>query len=120
MTEILLLCILGVGIGGFYAILATGIVVGHKGSGLINLDQGALAMYPAYTFVTMRETGDMYFPWFDFFPGPIDIPYKLSLSSEGVGAFPAFLAGMAMSIILGIAVQVLIFGPLRNLSLIHI
>ena len=59
----------------------------------------------------MRETGDMYFPWFDFFPGPIDIPYKLSLSSEGVGAFPAFLAGMAMSIILGIAVQVLIFGP---------
>ena len=40
MTEILLLCILGVGIGGFYAILATGIVVGHKGSGLINLDQG--------------------------------------------------------------------------------
>lgn len=114
MTEILLLCILGVGIGGFYAILATGIVVGHKGSGLINLDQGALAMYPAYTFVTMRETGDMYFPWFDFFPGPIDIPYKLSLSSEGVGAFPAFLAGMAMSIILGIAVQVLIFGPLRN------
>ena len=114
MSEILMLCILGIGIGGFYAILATGIVVGHKGSGLINLDQGALAMYPAYTFVTMRETGDMYFPWFDFFPGPIDIPYKLSLASTGVGALPSFLAAVFMSIILGIIVQTLIFGPLRN------
>ena len=71
-------------------------------------------MYPAYTFVTMRETGDMYFPWFDFFPGPIDIPYKLSLASTGVGALPSFLAAVFMSIILGIIVQMLIFGPLRN------
>ncbi|OUV77904.1 MAG: hypothetical protein CBC90_04540 [Acidimicrobiaceae bacterium TMED130] len=114
MTEILLLCILGLGIGGFYAILATGIVVGHKGSGLINLDQGALAMYPAYTFVTMRESGDIYFPWFDFFPGPIDIPYKLNLASSGLGIIPSFLAAMLMSIFLGVAVQTLIFGPLRN------
>ena len=88
MNEILILCILGIGIGGFYAILATGIVVGHKGSGLINLDQGALAMYPAYTFVTMKETGDMYFPWFDFLPGPIDIPFQLSLASSGRGHSP--------------------------------
>ena len=114
MTDILLLCLLGIGIGGFYGILATGIVVGHKGSGLINLDQGALAMYPAYTFVTMRESGDMYFPWFDFIPGPIDIPYKLSLSAEGVGTVTAFIAAMLMSLLLGIAVQTLIFGPLRN------
>ena len=114
MNEILILCILGIGIGGFYAILATGIVVGHKGSGLINLDQGALAMYPAYTFVTMKETGDMYFPWFDFLPGPIDIPFQLSLASSGLGAFPSFIAAMFMSFFLGIAVQVLIFGPLRN------
>ncbi len=114
MTDILLLCLLGIGIGGFYGILATGIVVGHKGSGLINLDQGALAMYPAYTFVTMRESGDMYFPWFDFIPGPIDIPYKLSLSAEGAGTVPAFIAAMLMSLLLGIAVQTLIFGPLRN------
>jgi len=114
VTEILLLCILGVGIGGFYAILATGIVVGHKGSGLINLDQGALAMYPAYTFVTMRESGDIYFPWFDFVPGPIDIPFRLSLASSGLDAFPSFIAAMLMSVFLGVAVQVLVFGPLRN------
>ena len=114
MTDILLLCFLGIGIGGFYGILATGIVVGHKGSGLINLDQGALAMYPAYTFVTMRESGDVFFPWFDFIPGPVDIPYRLSLAGEGVGVIPAFASAMGMSILLGIAVQTLIFGPLRN------
>jgi branched-chain amino acid transport system permease protein len=114
VTDILLLCFLGIGIGGFYGILATGIVVGHKGSGLINLDQGALAMYPAYTFVTMRESGDVFFPWFDFIPGPVDIPYRLSLAGEGVGVIPAFASAMGMSILLGIAVQTLIFGPLRN------
>ena len=71
-------------------------------------------MYPAYTFVTMRESGDIYFPWFDFFPGPIDIPYKLNLASSGLGTIPSFLAAMLMSIFLGVIVQTLIFGPLRN------
>ena len=88
MSTILLFALIGVGIGGFYGLLASGIVIGHKGSGLINLDQGALAMYPAYTYLTMRETGDIYFPWVDFIPGPIDIPYQLSLASSGVGKFP--------------------------------
>ena len=62
MNGILLLGLLGIGIGGFYGLLASGIVIGHKGSGLINLDQGALAMYPAYTFMKMRNSGDIYFP----------------------------------------------------------
>ena len=54
-----MLALLGLGVGGFYGLLACGVVVGHKGSGLINLDQGALAMYPAFTFVSVRETGDV-------------------------------------------------------------
>ena len=114
MSTIFLFALIGIGIGGFYGLLASGIVIGHKGSGLINLDQGALAMYPAYTYVTMRETGDIYFPWVDFIPGPIDIPYQLSIASSGVGKFPSFLAAMFMSVLLGIAVQTLVFGPLRN------
>ena len=57
MSDLLLLGLLGMGIGGFYGVLGTGIGVGHKGSGLINLDQGALAMFPAYAFATMRESG---------------------------------------------------------------
>jgi len=114
MNSILILGLLGIGIGGFYGLLASGIVIGHKGSGLINLDQGALAMYPAYTFVTMRESGDIYFPWVDFIPGPIDIPYQMSVASEGVGKFPSFVAAIFMSLLLGIAVQTLVFGPLRN------
>ncbi|MDG1845181.1 MAG: ABC transporter permease [Acidimicrobiales bacterium] len=114
MNGILLLGLLGIGIGGFYGLLASGIVIGHKGSGLINLDQGALAMYPAYTFMTMRNSGDIYFPWVDFIPGPIDIPYQLSVASTGVGKLPSFIAAIMMSFLLGIAVQTLVFGPLRN------
>ncbi len=114
MHDILLLGLLGVGIGGFYGLLAIGVVVGHKGSGLINLDQGALAMYPAYTFVTMRESGEVFLPWFDVIPGPIDIPYRIQVAGRGLGVAPSLLAALAMSVLLGVLVQTLVFGPLRN------
>jgi branched-chain amino acid transport system permease protein len=114
VNDLLLLGLLGLGIGGFYGLLACGIVVGHKGSGLINLDQGALAMYPAYAFATMRESGDLFLPWFDFIPGPIDIPYSISIADGGTGKLPALLAALAMSVLLGLIVQTLVFGPLRH------
>jgi branched-chain amino acid transport system permease protein len=114
MRDLLLLGLLGIGIGGFYGILGTGIVVGHKGSGLINLDQGALAMYPAYAFVTMRNSGTVFFPWFDFIPGPIDVPVSLTLTDGGAGKGLALVVGLAMSVLLGIMMQALVFGPLRR------
>ena len=109
-----MLALLGLGVGGFYGLLACGVVVGHKGSGLINLDQGALAMYPAFTFVSVRESGDVYFPWFDFIPGPIDVPYRLSIASEGLSKPVALIAALLMSLLLGVIVQTLVFGPLRH------
>ena len=48
-----MLALLGLGVGGFYGLLACGVVVGHKGSGLINLDQGALAFFVS-TFGAFR------------------------------------------------------------------
>ena len=109
-----MLGLLGMGIGGFYGVLGTGIVVGHKGSGLINLDQGALAMFPAYAFATMRESGDVFLPWFDFIPGPIDVPVQLSLSDGPTSKGVALAVGLAMSVLLGVLVQALVFGPLRR------
>ncbi len=114
MEQILLLGLLGLGIGGFYGLLAIGVVVGHKGSGLINLDQGALAMFPAYAFITMRESGDVYLPWFDIIPGPLDLPERISLADSGVGAPAALAVGIAMSVVLGLIMQNLVFGPLRD------
>ncbi len=114
MNDLVLLGLLGLGIGGFYGLLATGVVVGHKGSGLINLDQGALAMYPAYSFATMRDSGDIFMPWFDFIPGPIDVPYSISVADSGTGKPAALLASVGMSVLLGLIVQTLVFGPLRH------
>lgn len=109
-----MLGLLGLGIGGFYALLGCGVVVGHKGSGLINLDQGALAMYPAYTFVTMRLDGDVYLPWFDIIPGPVDLPYRVDVFDGPAGKPTALLAALLMSLLLGVIVQALVFGPLRH------
>lgn len=109
-----MLALLGLGVGGFYAMVATGIVVGHKGSGLVNLDQGALAMYPAYAFVTMRDDGTVFLPWFDVIPGAIDIPVELRLASGPASELWSLVAGLLMSALLGVMVQFLVFGPLRR------
>jgi branched-chain amino acid transport system permease protein len=114
VQELLALGLLGLGVGGFYGLMATSIVVGHKGSGLVNIDQGALAMYPAYAFVTLRTDGTVFFPWFDIIPGPIDLPVELQLAGGPVAAPWALLGGLVMSALLGVIVQVLVFGPLRR------
>src|SRR3546814_3727959 len=54
----LLFLVLGIGAGALYAALAQGILVAYRGSGVVNLAQGAMAMYGAYTFHELRSTGD--------------------------------------------------------------
>lgn len=114
MNDILLLALGGIGIGGFYGLIATGIVIGHKGSGLINLDQAALAMYPAYVYITMREEGAVYLPWFDVVPGPVDLPTRVDLAGAPASKGVAVLVGIMFSMLLGLAMQYLVFGPLRR------
>ena len=50
MTEILRYALLGVGTGAVYALLAQGLVLVYRGSGLLNFAQGALAMVGAYAY----------------------------------------------------------------------
>ena len=119
MSTLLLLGLLGIGVGGFYGLIGAGIVVGHKGAGVINLDQAALAMYPAFGFATMRESGSVYLPWFDFIPGPIDVPVRIDFGGPA-SAGTAVAAALGLSVMLGLALHFLVFGPLRDLSLIHI
>ncbi len=114
MSDLLALGLLGLGIGGFYGLMALGVVIGHKGSGLISIDQGARAMYPAYAFVTLRTDGTVFMPWFDFVPGPIDIPVEIRLWDGPAPEMVALVGGLAMAALLGVAVQVLVFGPLRH------
>jgi ABC-type branched-subunit amino acid transport system permease subunit len=55
--TILLFMILGLGAGAAYALLALGIVVIRKGSGVINFAQGGVAMFAAYVYVGLAHGG---------------------------------------------------------------
>ncbi len=68
MQDLLLALVAGVGAGGLYALLGVGIVVAFRGSGVINFAHGAVAAYAAFTFDELRETGNLYLPWFDPIP----------------------------------------------------
>lgn len=48
--EILRFMLLGIGTGGVYAMLAQGLTLVYRGSGLLNFSQGALAMVGAFAF----------------------------------------------------------------------
>ena len=50
MNQYLLFLVLGIGTGALYAGLAQGVLIAYRGSGVVNLAQGAIAMYGAYTF----------------------------------------------------------------------
>ncbi|MEM7094436.1 MAG: ABC transporter permease [Actinomycetota bacterium] len=113
MSTFLLLGILGIGVGGFYGLIGAGVVVGHKGAGVINLDQAALAMYPAYGYATLRESGQIFMPWFDPIPGSLDLPVSLDLGGP-TSKLVAVGGALAMSVLLGIALHFLVFGPLRD------
>ena len=65
MSAFLIALIAGIGAGALYAMLGSGIVVAFRGSGVINFGHGAVAGYSAYTFDELRETGNLYLPWFD-------------------------------------------------------
>ena len=57
MSQILLFILLGLGPGALIAGLALGVVLNFRGSGVINLAVGAIAMFAAYVFYGLRTGG---------------------------------------------------------------
>src|SRR5919107_868638 len=72
-------------------VLGVGVVLTYRGSGVINLATGAASMVAGYLFLALRT---------DF----------LGIS---VGTVPALALAMAMTVALGVLVELLVFGPLR-------
>ena len=58
MDQYVLFVLLGLGTGAVFAGIAQGVVVTYRGSGVINFAQGAMAMFVAYVYAELRETGD--------------------------------------------------------------
>jgi len=86
--TILLFAILGLGTGAAYALLALGLVVIRKGSGVLNFSQGAVAMFVAYVYV--------------------------ALTGAGVPRGPAAALTVVGAAVVGVGVYFLVMRPLRN------
>ena len=116
MQDIIFDLISGLGLGSLFAMLAAGLVVSYKGSGVINFAHGALAMYGMFTFDSAWNNGVIYLPWVDFLPTTwLNVPVKITLSSDGSWEMiPSLIVALLMAAFLGLCVHFLIFRPLRN------
>jgi branched-chain amino acid transport system permease protein len=89
MDQIILFALLGLGTGALIAGIGLGVVLTYRGSGVINLATGAMAMAAGYAFYSLRTVTDT----------PL-----------------ALLGTLAFTIVLGVAVELLAFRPLRTSS----
>jgi sulfate-transporting ATPase len=56
MTDFLRFALLGVGAGGLYALVGQGLVLVHRGSGVLNFAQGGFAAAGAYVFYSLTQS----------------------------------------------------------------
>jgi branched-subunit amino acid ABC-type transport system permease component len=105
MTEYLTFALLGLGSGALYAALASGLLLAYRGSGVVNLSHGAMAMYVAYTYAGLRA-GKLMLPLWQW-PAFVKV-------SGGMGAAPAFVLSLVIAALLGLVLHLLVFRPLRE------
>jgi branched-chain amino acid transport system permease protein len=91
--DLILWIALGLGAGALNASIALGVVLIYRGSGVINVAVGAIAMVGAYLFWSLNSG-------YSFLP---------HLSSA-----PAFVVTLALMAGLGVVIELAIFRPLRN------
>jgi branched-chain amino acid transport system permease protein len=92
MRDVLLFAALGLGAGALIASIALGVVLIYRGSGVINVATGAIAMLAAYIFWALRT---------DYFG------FQLATA-------PAFVVTLACMAVFGVLIELAIFRPLRN------
>lgn len=120
---------LGLGAGALYAALAQSIILGYRGSGLVNFGQGAMAMIVAYAYSELKAEGRLLvLP----LPNPLKIIEGVVHKAGGtvtMPSFPAFidvggpmatapavLVALAYAAVIGLIVHFAIFRPMRYSS----
>ena len=115
MNDIVVFALLGLGAGGVYALLGCGLVLVYRGTGVINLAHGAMAMVCTYVFVYLRGNGELILP----VPG---LPRTVSLTGvdpitlapQGLALLPSLAITLAFAAVLGALTYALVFQPLRK------
>ncbi|HWC69013.1 MAG TPA: hypothetical protein VG478_13170, partial [Acidimicrobiales bacterium] len=102
MSDFVFALMLGIGAGGLYAMLGTGLVTAFKGSGVINFAHGAFAMYTVYTYDEVNTAGQFKLPWIDVLPtDQLNLPVTISVGSPR-GAFLSTVLALLMAALLGL------------------
>ena len=94
MDQLFLFALLGLGTGALIAGIGLGVVLTYRGSGVINLSTGAVAMVAGYSFCALR-TGDFF--------------------GSTLATAPAIVVGAPGAVAIGVAgASSCVFRPLRN------
>ena len=97
--------LLGLGNGGVFAALAVALVVTYRSSGVINFATGAIALYGAYTYASLRDgTLLLIVPGL---PSSVDLGGPLDFA-------PAALIALAVNALFGALLYLVVFRPLRE------
>lgn len=105
MSVYLLFVLLGLGAGSVYALLALGLVLKYRSAGVVDFAQGAVAMFGAYVYLGLRNTGRLQLPW-------IVLPHQLRLAHSGMGVLPALAVTLVFGALFGLVLFVLVYRPL--------
>src|SRR3954454_9254779 len=95
MQQLLLFVLLGLGAGALIAGVALAVVLTYRGSGIINLATGGVAMLAGYAFWALR-TGE--------------------IGGTHFGTAPALLLTLVFTLIVGALIELVAFRPLRTAS----
>jgi branched-chain amino acid transport system permease protein len=92
MQDILLFVLLGLGPGALIAGIALAVVLTYRGSGIINLATGGIAMLAGYAYWSLK-TGEY---------------------GTEFGTAPALLLTPVVTLLVGVLIELVAFRPLRN------
>jgi ABC-type branched-subunit amino acid transport system ATPase component/branched-subunit amino acid ABC-type transport system permease component len=106
VTAFLTILLAGLGSGAVYAALSLGLVITYKGTGVINFAAGAMGAWSGYVYSQLRASGSLVFPVVFVHP-------SVHLAQQ-VPVVPAVLISVVCGVLLGLAVHVLVFRPLRS------
>jgi branched-subunit amino acid ABC-type transport system permease component len=109
MSEFLLFALLGLGLGALSAGLGLGVVLSYRGSGLINVGLGGVAMLGAYVFYDLKTTGALLLPPIPF------APHTLGLGGAWA-TLPAFVIALLVCGVTGGLFDVVVLRRLRGAS----
>ncbi|MBC7630357.1 ABC transporter permease, partial [Aeromicrobium sp.] len=102
MNHVIIL-ILGLAAGAAYALIALGLVLTYRGSGVINFAHGAFAMFGAYTFIQIRDSGQLVFPF---------VPFSIGIG-DSASLVVSIVYTLVVGLLMGLLSYYLIFRPLR-------